>query len=166
MVRQGQGCKGSAMCRAEGTSPAGVLGDICGCFGAARKGQHRPPGAVLSQAAGNTDPGHAVAGAGGIPNSLLASHSALIARRARSAAWHLLRRARASWARLIVAACPCCQDLDVPWSTALARMVQAYHTTFSSIIAPRKIISVAGPRISQGHSRPGLEGLHGLAART
>ena len=155
------------MCRAEGTSPAGILSDICGCFWAARKGQNRPPGAVLSQAAGNTDPSRAVAGMGGFPHSLLASScSALVARRAGSSAWQLLRRARASWARLIVAACPRCQDLDVTWSTAFSRMVQAHHATFSSMIAPRMIPSVAGPRISQGHSRPGLKGLHGLAART
>ena len=133
---RGQSCTGSTMCRAEGPSPAGILGDICGCFWAAWKGQHRPPWAVLSQAAGNTDPGSAVAGMGSFPNSLLASScSALVAGRAGSSAWQLLRRARASWARLIIAACPRCQDLDVPWSTALARMVQAYHTAPSSMIA-------------------------------
>ena len=110
--------------QSRGPSPAGVLGDICGCFGAARKGQHRPSGAVLSQAAGNTDPARAIAG---FPDCLLASCSALIAGRASSTAGQLLRRARASWARLIVAACPCCQDLHVPWSTALSTGAGSPH---------------------------------------
>ena len=113
--------------QSRGPSPAGILGDICGCFWAARKGQHCPPWAVLSQAAGNTDPSRAVAGAGSSTNSLATFCSALIACRASSTAGQLLRHAGASWARLKVGAWPCCPDLDRPRITPFSSMAQAPH---------------------------------------